>query len=114
MADQLGLDLDPQPKEPRAGALRSFHARSHVTAEEALAGEVRNCGQEESILSWIRGHGSSRRFTPREVHAAFPGLELTSVRRALTDLTTARRLVHHQHDRRPGPLGAKESTWSLP
>jgi hypothetical protein len=112
---QLGLDLDPDPpRRSRAGVLRSHHVRSHQTVEEALAGESRARGQEECILAWIRDHGGAgRRFTPREVYAAFPGLELTSVRRAMTNLTTAGRLIHYDEDRRPGPKGAPESTWGI-
>lgn len=112
MAQQLGLPLDDAPKKPRRGALRSFHARSHVPVAEALAGENRNRGQEECVLAWIRDLGEGRRFTPREVHRAFPGLELTSVRRALSDLTKAGRLVHHDEDLRRGPKGT-ESTWGI-
>jgi predicted transcriptional regulator len=112
VSEQLGLDLDDAPKMPRRGALRSFHARGHVRPADALAGEARNRGQEECIHAWIRAQGAGRRFTPREVHAAFPGLELTSVRRALTDLTTAGRLVHYDEDLRRGPKGT-ESTWAV-
>ena len=58
--------------------------------------------------------------TPSEVHA-LAGLRcpLTSIRRALTTLSTPREgrpdppLRHHPEDRRPGPLGARESCWSL-
>lgn len=118
MSQQLGLDLEEQPTKPRRGALRSFHARSHVRPEDALAGEARAKGQEESILSWIRAQGPGLRFTPTDVKRAFPGLELTSVRRALTNLATDRegkpaRLVHHPEDLRESPRGGTESTWGL-
>jgi hypothetical protein len=43
----------------------------------------------------------------------FPQWPITSVRRALTNLTNRGLLIHHKADRRPGPFGAKESTWSL-
>jgi hypothetical protein len=53
------------------------------------------------------------RWTPSELHMVFPQWPITSVRRALTNLTTRGLLTHHTADRRPGPFGAKESTWSL-
>lgn len=119
MAQQLGLDLDDAPKAPRKGALRSAHLRGQpVPVAEALALEARASGQEECIVSWIRAQGPGVRFTPSDVHRAFPRLEITSIRRALTNLSTPResrpaRLVHYPTDRRPGPRGATESTWGL-
>lgn len=114
MAQQLGLDLEQEaPRARRTSKPESFHVRSAMTPAEVLAGAIRNRGQEESILSWIRAQGPGRTFTPSEVNEAFPGLPITSIRRALTDLTTARRLVHDELVRRLGPRGAKESTWRL-
>lgn len=126
---QLGL-FDRKPAEHRP---RSFHVRSHQTVEEVSAGEAKAKRQEGAILEFFRyhddqGNGHHTRWTPSEVHAAIvsmgqfvhetfrgprPILPVTSVRRAITNLTTAGLLVHHRADRRPGPYGAKESTWSL-
>ena len=65
--------------------------------------------------------GRGSRLTPSQVQAILAGdghrLLLTSVRRSLTNLSTCGRyappLEHHPTDRRPGPYGAKESTWGL-
>mgnify|MGYP001589160835 CR=1 FL=1 len=91
-----------------------------MPVEEALGGERRAKAQEFVVALFFaaRGKGSVR-FTPTEV---WEGLErqwpLTSIRRALTNLSDERRydhppLQHHPRDRRPGPRGARESTWSL-
>jgi hypothetical protein len=110
---QLGLGLEA-PQKPRTGALRSYHVQSHVPVPEALEGERRAVRQEDLLLTWFRSDlRPGRRFTPSEVHNHFGQWPLTSIRRALTNLTTLGLLTHHKADRRPGPFGAKESTWSL-
>ena len=122
MADQLGLDLDDQPRATRAGALESYHVRSHQTAEEAIAGERKAAHQEDVVLAWFRERGSAHHAGPSEVWMALGSLEkgwpLTSIRRAMTNLATSRpgkeaQLVHYAAERRPGPFGAMESTWGL-
>jgi hypothetical protein len=123
MTEQLDLILEPPdpPRQERTQALRSHHVRSHQTAEEALAGEARARAQEASILGYFQAFAGTAacegatpgRWTPSEVHAVFPQWPVTSIRRALTNLTSAGRLVHYPADRRPGPRGARESTWGL-
>lgn len=118
MRSQLGLFDSPPPSRRRAAALRSFHARHQpVTVDEALEGERKAERQEDLILDWFRYQPPGARFTPSEVHAVFlaHGWPITSVRRALTNLSSGETppLEHHPADRRSGPLGAKESTWSL-
>jgi hypothetical protein len=108
---QLPLDLAAEMPPAPARTRRSFHVRSHVTAEEAQAGEARARTQEAVILGWFRLERA--RLTPSEVHSICREWPLTSIRRALTNLTTAGLLTHHPGDRRPGPFGAKESTWSI-
>jgi len=119
LTDQLGLFDAKPPKAWRASALRNFHAR-HETAEEALAGEAKAQRQEDAILDFYRYYligRRGRRATPSQVHEAMLLREhpwpLTSIRRALTNLTKAGKLRHFPADRRPGPLGAMESTWGL-
>jgi hypothetical protein len=109
---QLGLGLEA-PQKPRTGALRSYHLQSHVPVPEALEGERRAVRQDQAVFECIRYSGRGARWTPSEVHAEFPQWPLTSIRRALTNLTTRGLLTHHRTNRRPGPFGAKESTWSL-
>ena len=114
---QLGLQLDDAPRERRASAVSSFHPRlENVT--EAMAGEARAQRQEEAVLWWFQACDKvipGVRWTPSAVHEeqSFRMWPITSVRRALTNLTTKGLLVHHRTDREVGPLGSKESKWSL-
>lgn len=108
---QLALVLPP-PTAPRSGALRSFHARSHVPVAEALAGEDHAQRQEDILLQWFQAHPVAR-VTPSELARSFAQWPITSIRRALTNLTTAGALRHDPRDRRPGPYGVNESTWGL-
>jgi hypothetical protein len=126
MTQQLALQLDDAPA-PRPGRPRSHHVRSHQTVEEAAMGEERAQRQEAAVLNLMRAfrnvaqatRAAPGRWTPSEVAAMFPAWPITSIRRALTNLSTARPgqpdppLVHYPADRRPGPHGAKESTWGL-
>ena len=119
-SEQARLPFEDAPRQRRAGARRSFHVRSHQTAAEAQAGEARALRQEDAILGWFwmqategRLPPAPVRFTPSEVHAAFPQWPITSIRRSLTNLTKRGLLVHFPADRRMGPLGSKESTWGL-
>jgi len=115
MSEQLPLDIIgarvPSPrKEP------GFHVRSHVSVDEAQAGEDQAQTQERAILEWFRMQDRcvpGVKLTPSQVHGNFDGWELTSVRRALTNLTTRGHLTHWPGVRVDGPRGAKESTWSL-
>lgn len=128
---QLGLALDDPPKRWRESVLVSFHTRKQpMSAAEALAGEKKAGRQERVILSWFRLH-PGQRYTPSEIRDALflfgrdengRGYDwpITSIRRALSNMANPKRwalgpppLAHHPQDRRPGPLGAKESTWSL-
>jgi hypothetical protein len=113
MSHQLGLDLDEPPRRPRVLRLHSFHVRSHITAGEATGAETRAAGQEEEIVDWFARQPQGTRATPSEVWRAFQRWPLTSIRRALTNLTVAGILQHYQADRREGLYGAKESTWGL-
>jgi hypothetical protein len=118
----MALDFSaPPPRRRRAGALRHHHVRAHQRVEEALAGERRAESQGERIIAWFRGRDAANpgaRFAPSEVHAALGGdswAPIQSVRRSMTNLTNEEppRLVQHQADRRPGPWGSTEGTWSL-
>ena len=117
MADQLGLDLEEQPKTPRAAVLRHAYLRAQpVPADEAIALEAKAKRQDARVLAVFR---PGRTLTPSQVHGYLcdecgPRAPLlTSIRRALTNLTRRGLLQHHPRDRRPGPRGARESTWSL-
>lgn len=120
MTQQLALQLGDAPA-PQPRPRPRHHVRSHQTVEEAALGEERAEKQETAILNWFvafrnvtAGAGAiPGRHTPSEVAAMFPAWPVTSVRRALTNLTARGKLVHYPADRRPGPYGANESTWGL-
>lgn len=116
--NQGRLPLEDQPRQPREGALRSFHAQHvHMTVEEAKAGEKRASRQEIAVLAHFRSLPAGTRLTPSELWKAMGGeafWPVTSCRRALTNATQRGDLVHHKADRIEGPWGALESKWSLP
>lgn len=123
MNDQLPLAFDaPVPKHWRESAVKSFHVRSHQRADEVLAGDAQAQRQEEAILQHFRMQDAAVpgvRFTPSEVWRAFEERwPLTSVRRAMTNLTDPRRyspapLIHYAGHRRQGVYGKPESCWGL-
>lgn len=101
------------PSAPRTGALRSFHIKGHMPVPEAMAGERRARSQEADVLAWMQAHPG--RWTPVDVHR---GLDtpapLTSIRRAMSDLSKHGRLRHWPADRRLGAYGALNSVWEAP
>jgi len=111
---QLGLFDAPPPKARRTAALRSFHARNESPAE-ALAGEARAARQEAAILGAFQAFAGTYggRMTPSQVAELFPAWPLTSIRRALSTMTSWGLLRKHPEDRRQGPRGARECTWGL-
>lgn len=110
-------DSPSQPPRRRTAALSSFHARNETPAE-ALEGEERARAQQDEILSLMRAIDPAR-WTPSELQVAFPHFQLTSIRRALTNLSTETEeqpnppLRKHPEDRRPSPRGGRECCWSL-
>jgi hypothetical protein len=111
---QLPLGLEP-PKGP--STLSSFHVRSEMPVAEALAGQERASRQDARVLAVFRARPLWA-WTPSQVHAFLceetgPAPLLTSIRRSITNLTRRGLLAHHPEDRRMGPHGAKESTWTL-
>lgn len=108
MTDQLGLF------DARAAAtpVPSFHVRSHLTVDEAAQGERRARSQEEAVLAWMKAHPG--RWTPPEVLQGIgTAAPLTSIRRALTNLTASGHLRHWPADRRLGAFGSLNSTWEV-
>lgn len=115
-AQQLDLQLADPPRRERTAALRSAFFPSHVPVQEAFARDAAAARQNAAILEWFRVRDLCNpcpRWTPSEVHAEFPQWPLTSIRRALSTMTARGLLVHHPTDRRPGPMGAMQSVWSL-
>lgn len=125
MTQQLPLGLEDVAPTPRRRQRRAFHVRSHVRVEEQQAGEAAARRGDARVLDYFRAN-PGRRFAPSDVHqylAEFCGTGgddiapraplLTSVRRSISNLTARGLLVHYPADRRPGPHGARESTWGL-
>jgi hypothetical protein len=114
--EQLPLEIAAPPTARRRSALTSFHARDESPAE-ALAGELKAAAQEGAISEWFEDHPGDR-FTPSQVWEALYIQEsrevpLTSVRRAISNMTRKGWLRKHPEDRRMGPRGARECTWGL-
>jgi hypothetical protein len=102
--------FEPIPPEPT-----SFHVRQPITAAEQEAGEVKAKSQETQVLEFFQARPGEH-VTPFDVWRAVgkpKDWPLTSVRRAMTNLTGRGLLVFHAADLRPGDLGATNHTWSL-
>ena len=110
MSEQLSL-LEPPARVP--ATISSFHPNEGQPLAEALAGEERARSQEVCILEWMRRQPVGARLAPSDVHEAFDWWPITSIRRALSNLTKKGHLVHFPKERVDGPLGSKESTWGL-
>jgi len=118
---QLALELVPEARPANERPRTSFHARSPVTGAEVRDGEAQAKKQEASILGYFQAFARVNavpgsvpgRWTPSEVAAMFPTWPITSVRARITTLERAGRLKHWPRDRRLGPYGRLESTWSL-
>lgn len=121
MADQLDLGMeDAPPRRRRTATLRHAHLQGQpVTVDEALLLEKRAGAQDARVLDVFRDRPASARLTPTQVTMSLldigpePAPLLTSVRRALSNLTRRGLLVHFPRDRRQGPRGSSESTWGL-
>lgn len=89
-----------------------FHNTLGLTGRQLIAAARVAKGQEAAIMEIFRAAG--RPLSPSEVHARMPGRALlTSVRRAISNLTNAGALV--KLDRvQPGPFGQPEHLWQLP
>jgi len=93
-------------------ATTPFHNTVGLTGRQLVAAARVARGQEAAVLDVFRAAG--RPLSPSEVHARMPGrVLLTSVRRAISNLTQAGALV--KLDRvQPGPFGQPEHLWQLP
>ncbi len=72
--------------------------------------------QEERIMIWYHAQ-AQRKFTPHDVCRALEALgfawPITSVRRAMCNLTEQRRLIKTDH-MADGPMGKPNYLWRLP
>jgi hypothetical protein len=92
--------------------MTSFHTRNNTPANEMIQGEEAAKKQEVIILNFFMQR-KDERFTPFEVQQAVgKDWEITSVRRAITNLTTSGRLIKDDKIRKPGLKGKSNCTWS--
>ena len=104
----------------------SFHSRgSRTTAAERAHGEEKAHEQESLILAFFREHPGP--WAPSQILAAVsplrdgePAWPITSVRRAMTNLSDRERYPHSlrpplrkTEQRVDGPMGRPEHTWEL-
>lgn len=93
-------------------AVVSFHNTLGLTGRQLIAASRVAKGQEAAVLDVF--HAAGRPLSPSEVHARMPGrVLLTSVRRAISNLTQAGALVKLDQVQ-PGPFGKPEHRWQLP
>jgi len=96
----------------------NYYNTTHSTHPELGKYEQKAKSQEEKILRWFKQDAalanSSRGVSPSVVKAIlFPNAPLTSIRRAMTNLTNQGELVKSDQQRK-GPFGRPEYMWILP
>lgn len=64
----------------------TYHNTTRLQGSELADARSQAEAQKEKILEFLK-ENKGVKFTPREIHKVFPYMELTSVRRSLTDLT---------------------------
>lgn len=89
----------------------SYYNSTGLTGPELQAAIDACSRQELAVRRLYRQHGD---MTPSECHRLYncPDTPLTSIRRAITDLT-AKRLLHKTAAYRVGPYGKREHVWSV-
>lgn len=89
-----------------------FHNTINLVPSETIVREKKAINQNEKILQFFKEHMFSD-FTPSEVWLKFGQQQpLTSIRRAITDLTKAGELVKTENKRK-GFYNEINSTWKL-
>jgi hypothetical protein len=90
-----------------------FHQRNAMPAEDVAKGKRSATKQAIVILALFREHPASK-LTPFEVHDR-TGLDcpITSIRRAMTNLTKDGWLTKNVDQQRMGKYGMRNCTWSL-
>ena len=92
---------------------RSFHNTIAARGSELTQLDARAQTQEQAVLNFFR-QNVGRMFTPSEIHQRLftPATPLTSVRRAITNLTEAGHITKTDI-RTLGPYGVAEHCWYL-
>lgn len=90
-----------------------FYNTIGATGHDLAARQAATETQAQRILRFFQDHPRPIGWTPSEVHReALPASPLTSVRRAMTDLTNEGALVKTEI-MRPGAYGCPEHVWKL-
>ena len=91
----------------------SYHNTTRERPERLTRYEAQAKRQDLRILEFFKNHRGLH-FTPSQVHKAVGGgAPITSIRRAMTNLTSTAHLVKTQ-DKVEGPYGRPEYQWMLP
>jgi hypothetical protein len=102
----LGPLFDPPKPEP------DRHNTTHLSGEDLRQRRQDARDQQAVILGWFERY-PGRLFAPHQlVHLFPPAVPLTSIRRALTNLTTAGKLIKTE-TRIDGPYGDLVHCWRL-
>lgn len=81
--------------------------------EDTAEYERKALTQEQMIMAFFEHHGLGELFSPSEVNnIVLPNAPLTSVRRAMSDLTREGLLIKTEHIT-DGPYGRPEGLWRL-
>lgn len=91
----------------------TYHNTNHETGTTIAASHL-NAHQQQAIVLAFFERNPGGTFAPHEVHAAVAdsGTPLTSIRRAITNLTTCGRL-EKTREMRAGTFGKQVHTWKL-
>jgi len=92
--------------------MNHYHNTIPVSDQLCLEFERKAEKQDDRVLDFFRAH-PLRDFTPPEVHVAigYPG-PVSSIRRAITDLTKAGYL-YKTGNMRPGEFGVSNNCWRI-
>ena len=90
-----------------------IHERSPLPPAELVQLEFRAEGQERAILEFFRRFPGGKYTPPEVLENTRLGCPLTSVRRALTNLTRQGLLAKDEGTQRRGRYGVSNCTWYL-
>jgi hypothetical protein len=89
----------------------SFHIRNNTPEQEVIEGEAAAQKQEAIIFDFFKANPESK-YTPFDIKEAVgSSWELTSIRRAISNLTKRGYLIKDALDRKPGKKGKSNCTW---
>ena len=89
----------------------TFYNTTQETGHQLHQSRIKAASLQDQILNYFR-RNPTRHYTPAEVHQHFTRYPLTSVRRAMTDLTTEGALVKTEM-LTPGLYGKNNFNWRL-